>query len=81
MSDARPARARTPADASQRLGIADLLKELVTDIGDLFRTELRLAKRELQDSIGSFKIGLIAIGWPFLLQRLVFAGPHLQLRL
>lgn len=62
MSDARPARARTPADTSQRLDIADLLKELVTDIGDPFRTELRLAKSELQDSIGSFRIGLIAIG-------------------
>ena len=49
--------------------IGELLRQLVEDVGHLFRTELRLAQAEVRSNISGLKGGItaIAVGGVFLL--------------
>ena len=51
---------RPPAPAGPSL--AESLRSLVTDVGHLFRTELRLARSEVVSSLHSAMRGAIAVG-------------------
>ena len=50
--------ATTPDNGSS---IGDLLKQLIEDVGHLFRTELRLAVAEVRGNIAGLKTGVVAI--------------------
>ena len=41
--------------------IGDLLRQLVEDVGHLFRTELRLAQAEVRSNIAGLKSGIVAV--------------------
>jgi len=49
--------------------IGDLLRNLIEDLGHLFRTELRLAQAEFRSNLSGLKVGItaIAVGGMFLL--------------
>ncbi|NND91653.1 MAG: phage holin family protein, partial [Granulosicoccus sp.] len=55
------ARISTPTGADSASSTTGLISSLATDIGELMRSELQLARAEISESIDSAKAGLISM--------------------